>query len=200
MVLQQKIVVDCPPVIYCAIKLITTGKYICPVPYCAGNAGTKWSLRWHFNDCHPQDLVVILSKGTVLLPKCKRCGMQTERRALYGRHQHTHLCQNGWDRRVQHEAAETDRITLAQLFTVYGDKLERVEVFKYLGWLLVYNNSNTQAMRANLAKARKSWGQVCCVLRAENASPKVCGMFSIQQIYRQCYYLGVNCESCLPRA
>jgi hypothetical protein len=32
-------------------------------------------------------------------------------------------------------------------------------------------------MRANLRKARKSWGQVSCILRAENALPKVCGVF-----------------------
>jgi hypothetical protein len=59
----------------------------------------------------------------------------------------------------------------------YGDKLERVEVFKYLGWLLAYDDNDTQAMQGNLKKARKSWGQVSCVLRAENASPKVCGVF-----------------------
>ena len=50
-------------------------------------------------------------------------------------------------------------------------------MFKYLGRLLAYNDNNTQAMRANLVKARKSWGRVSCVLRAENASPKVCGVF-----------------------
>ncbi len=78
---------------------------------------------------------------------------------------------------MQHEAAETARIALSQSFTAYGDKHERVEVFKYLGQLLAYDDNNTQAMRANLAKARKSWGQVSRVLRAENALPKVCGMF-----------------------
>jgi hypothetical protein len=37
---------------------------------------------------------------------------------------------------MQHEAAETARVALTQLFTAYGDELERVEVFKYLGRLL----------------------------------------------------------------
>jgi hypothetical protein len=78
---------------------------------------------------------------------------------------------------VQHEATETARVALAQLFMAHGDKLEREEVFKYLGWLFAYDNNNTQAMQANLAKAHKSWGKVSHVLRAENASPKVCGMF-----------------------
>jgi hypothetical protein len=42
----------------------------------------------------------------------------------------------------------------------YGEDLERVEVFKYLGQLLAYVNNDSQAMRANLKKAHKSWAQV----------------------------------------
>ena len=78
---------------------------------------------------------------------------------------------------MQHEAAETARIALSQSFTAYGDKHERVEVFKYLGQLLAYDDNNTQAIQGNLKKVRKSWGQVSCILRAENDSPKVCGVF-----------------------
>ena len=74
--------------------------------------------------------------------------MQTEPGALYGRHQRTRLCQEGWDQKVQHEAAEAARVALAQSFMAYGDNLERVKVFKYLGRLLAYNINNTQAMRA----------------------------------------------------
>ncbi len=103
--------------------------------------------------------------------------MQTKPRALYGWHQRTQLCQDGWDRNMQHETAETARIALAQLLMAYGDELERVEVLKYLRWLLAYDNNNTHAMWTNLAKARKSWEQISCFLRAENALPKVCGMF-----------------------
>ncbi len=55
--------------------------------------------------------------------------------------------------------------------------MERVDVFKYLGQLLAYDNNDTQAIWANLAKARKAWTRVSWVLRAENASPKVCGVF-----------------------
>jgi hypothetical protein len=103
--------------------------------------------------------------------------MQTERGALLGRHQRTQLCREGWDKKVQHEAAETARVALTQSFTAYEDELERVEVFKYLGWLLAYDNNDTQAMQGNLKKARKNWGQVSRILRAENASPMVCGVF-----------------------
>jgi hypothetical protein len=105
--------------------------------------------------------------------------MQTEHGALIGRHQRTQLCQEGWDKKVQHEAAETARVALTQSFTAYGDKLERVEVFKYPGRLLAYDDHGTQAMQGNLKKVRKSWGRVSRILRAENASPKVCGVFYI---------------------
>jgi hypothetical protein len=177
MVLQREIVVDHPPVIYHAIKLIAVGTYLCLVSHCIGKASTKWNLRRHFLDRHLRNLVVVPSEGSVPLPRCKRCGMQTETGALYRWHQRTQLCQEGWEWKMQHEAAETARVALAQAFTVYGAELERVEVFKYLGRLLAYDNKNTQAMRANLRNARKSWGQISCILRAENASPKVCGVF-----------------------
>ncbi len=42
---------------------------------------------------------------------------------------------------------------------------------------MAYDHNNTQAIGANLAKARKAWARVSRVLRAENASPKVCGVF-----------------------
>ncbi|KAL7554889.1 hypothetical protein ACHAWF_018438, partial [Thalassiosira exigua] len=47
----------------------------------------------------------------------------------------------------------------------------------YLGRLLYQHDDNTQAVRANLGKARKSWAQVSRVLRGENVSPRVCGVF-----------------------
>jgi hypothetical protein len=50
-------------------------------------------------------------------------------------------------------------------------------VFKYLGWLVSYDDNDSQAMRSNLTKVRNSWAQISHVLRAENASPKVCGVF-----------------------
>ncbi len=58
---------------------------------------------------------------------------------------------------MQHEIAATAQQSLQPLFLAYGEELERVEVFKYLGWLLAYDDNNTQAIQANLAKARKAW-------------------------------------------
>ncbi len=75
--------------------------------------------------------------------------------------------------KVQREVTEAVWIALVRSFMAYGEDLERVEVFKYLGRLLAYNNINSQAMWSNLKKAHKSWAQVSHVLREENASPMV---------------------------
>jgi hypothetical protein len=62
-------------------------------------------------------------------------------------------------------------------FTAYGKELKRVEVYKYLGRLLAYNNNDTQAVRNNLKKAQGIWARLSRMIRAENASPRVCGVF-----------------------
>jgi hypothetical protein len=59
----------------------------------------------------------------------------------------------------------------------YGEELEQVEVFKYLGRLIAYNDADNQAMRSNLRKACGCWAWVSCVLRTENASPRMSKVF-----------------------
>ena len=49
--------------------------------------------------------------------------------------------------------------------------------FKYLGRLIAFDDDDTQAVRGNLAKARRVWAQISRVSREENASARVCGMF-----------------------
>ena len=52
-----------------------------------------------------------------------------------------------------------------------------MEVFKYLGRLIGFDDDDTQAGIGNLAKARRIWTRISRVLRAKNASTRVCGMF-----------------------
>ena len=52
-----------------------------------------------------------------------------------------------------------------------------MEVFKYLGRLIPFDDDDTQAVRGNLAKARRVWARISRFLRAENASARVRGMF-----------------------
>ena len=66
---------------------------------------------------------------------------------------------------MEHEAAVEAARALEVRFTVYG------------GYLLAYDDNDAQAVQSNLRKARKCWSRISRVLRAENASPRVCGMF-----------------------
>jgi len=68
-------------------------------------------------------------------------------------------------------------LALCQQFTVHGDVLERVEVFRYLGRLLSQDDDDIQAVRSQLCKARGTWARVGQVLRKENAPPRVSAKF-----------------------
>jgi hypothetical protein len=176
-VLNRDLVPERAAVFYRATESPATGIFSCPVPQCGGRSGTRFNLRRHFLMQHPQDLVCIPIEGSLPLPKCTRCGLQTPAEDLSRGHLRTELCQRGWERKRQHEAAARSQQALKRTFCASGEDLERVEVFRYLGWLISYNDANNQAMRSNLRKAQGCWAQVSCVLRAENATPKTCGMF-----------------------
>ncbi len=84
----------------------------------------------------------------------------------------------GWERKCQHEAVVHFQRTLKRVFSANREELERVEVFKYLGLLILHDDVDNQAMRSNLRKALHwCWAQVSHVLWAENATPKTYGMF-----------------------
>ena len=51
-------------------------------------------------------------------------------------------------------------------------------IYKYLERLIAYDDEDTQAVRGNLKKAWRVWARILHVLRAENASPRVCGTFA----------------------
>ena len=95
-------------------------------------------------------------------------------------------------RKLQRKAYRHSTLSLNEEFTAYGQKLERVEAFKYLGRLLTYDSNNIQDVRSNLEKARIFWARISEVLRGKNMSPKVCGIF-IKWRYRQYYYTEVSC-------
>jgi hypothetical protein len=78
---------------------------------------------------------------------------------------------------MQHRAAVNSARSLDHEFSAYGETLERVEVFKYLGRLLAFDDNDVQAVRSNLKKARGMWARISRVLRTDNISPRVSGMF-----------------------
>jgi hypothetical protein len=130
-------------------------------------------MRRHFQDIHPMDLVKVPKEGR--FNRCERCDMQVH--PLYPRHQLSKECQVGVERRGQREAAVTAALAFRQQFTIHGDVLERVEVYKYLGRMMAQDDDDTQAVCAQLRKARGTWARVGKVLRSENTSPIVAVKF-----------------------
>ena len=96
---------------------------------------------------------------------------------FYPRHYTSKECSIGVEQKQQWMAAVTLALALWQQFSVHGDVLERVEVFKYLGRLLAQDDDDIQAIRAQLRKARATWARVGQVLRSKNTSPRVAAKF-----------------------
>ena len=149
-VLNWDIIIARAPEVYCATESPATGLYFCPVAQCGGQSGTRFNLRHHFLMQHPKDLVCILIEGSQPLLKCEHCGLQMPVEDLNGSHHRTVLFQRGWERKRQHAAAVRSQEALGRSFTAYGEDLVRVEVFKYLGQLIAYDDADIQAMQSNL--------------------------------------------------
>jgi hypothetical protein len=127
-VLNRDLVPEQAAVVYHATESPATGIYLCPVPQCGSHSGTRFNLRQHFLMQQPQDLVCIPIEGFLPLPKCACCGLQTPVEDLSRGHHCTGLCQRGWERKCQHEAAVRSKRTLEHTFSANGEELERVEV------------------------------------------------------------------------
>ncbi len=174
---QQTVVakemLECPPAETYKVSEWSPAGLSCPFPRCGGILSGGWMMRRHFQDIHPLDLVMVPKEGKFC--RCRRCGMQVDPR--YARHQYTKECQVGVERKKQREAAVTSALSLRQQFSVHGDVLERVDVFKYLGCLLAQDDDDIQAIRTQMRKARATWAHVGQVFRAENVPPCIAAKF-----------------------
>ena len=82
-------------------------------------------------------------EGTFL--QCECCTMQCN--PGYPRHIHTKVCKLGAEQRTQRDLAITAALTLHKLFYVKGDLLEKVDLFQYLGRILVQDDDDVQEER-----------------------------------------------------
>ena len=69
------------------------------------------------------------------------------------------------------------REILERAFEAYGEPLENVTTFRYLGRVLTAGGDDWIAVVGNLGKAQKSWGRLSQILIREGADPKVSGKF-----------------------
>jgi hypothetical protein len=162
-----------PPVLYMVSKGLHAQDLPCPYPRCLGRLGNGWRMRRHFWDVHPLDLVMVPKEGRYA--RCERCGMQVN--PIYPCHQYSKECQVGVERRKQRKTAISSALALRQQFTVHGDVLEHVKVFKYLGRMMVQEDNDIQAIWAQLRKACATWACVGQVLWSENVPPPIATQF-----------------------
>ena len=92
-------------------------------------------------------------------------------------HKQSQQCRDMHAARVQYVAVFNPFKAKGCTFPIYGEELENIEAFQYLGCLVLADNDNTQVIRGNLKKVQRSWARLSRVLRAENASALLCGMF-----------------------
>ena len=79
-------------------------------------------------------------------------------------HQATKTCKAMHAARLQRKAVSDSAVALDANFYAYGEELEQVEVFKYLGRLIAFDDDDTQAVRGNLTKTRRVWERISRVL------------------------------------
>ena len=151
----------------------------CPVEGCPGTLATRTAMRVQFLHRHVQDTVVMLDEGKFPHPRCARCDMQVPRKALNGRHLGTMKCAKGAERKRRRLADTEMRDNSERAFRAYGEPMEAVSEFRYLGRLLTATDDDWTAVAGNIHKARRIWGRLAKLLGREGADPKVSRTFYI---------------------
>ena len=130
-------------------------------------------MRWHFSYRHRGHKVAVAGE---CYRKCRLCGMQVSM-AGTSVHEASATCKRATAARRQYTVAAASRAALGCTFTAYGEVLKSVRQFKYLGRIVSYDNNDTPAIRRNIKRARRQWGQFRKVLERESVPPRVAGMF-----------------------
>ena len=82
-------------------------------------------------------------------------------------------CAKGAERKRRRLAEAETREKLERVFHAYGQPMEAVSEFWYLGRILTATDNDWTEVAGNIKKARRSWGRLARVLGREGADPKV---------------------------
>ena len=66
---------------------------------------------------------------------------------------------------------------MERAFEAYGEQLESVPRFTYLGRVMTAGDDDWPAVAGNLAKAWRSWGRLHMILGREGATARISGAF-----------------------
>ena len=154
------------------------GCYCWSIPNCpkrreCHRAQDSRNLRFHFAYCHQLYRVAV---GGIFLPKCDLCGMQV---LLVGTLSPlaSKTCTKLTTARRQHVIDVEGLMALQQGFTVYKDELIRVDQFKYLGCIVLFDNSNAPVVHCNVWHTQSTWCMFKMVLEKDSVPVPVTSMF-----------------------
>ena len=99
------------------------------------------------------------------------------------------MCRSETDKKRQRLAEVEVRDSADMAFDVYGEQLQTVPRFKYLGRILTDGDDDWPEVAGNLVKARKSWGRLQGVHIREGATKRVSGNF-FKAVVQQVLFLG----------
>ena len=144
---------------------------------CPVLVATRTEMRLHFLHQNVLHTVVFMEEVNYPHPQCGRCDMLVPWRGLNGRHPATAQCARGEERKRRRLAeAEMSKIS-GRAFEAYGEQIQNVSKFRYLGRVLTAGDGDWLEVVDNLGKARKSWGRISRIMIREGANPKVLGNF-----------------------
>jgi Reverse transcriptase (RNA-dependent DNA polymerase) len=138
----------------------------CPVLGCIFHTNKSYKMRQHFRNRHLESTIIIMEDGVNPLPKCPKCGIF--QRDVGDRHQNTATCKQ-FALQLQIKCMQEQNVVLAQetTFTVFGETIENVHEFKYLGRIVTDSDEDKTTVIHNLNRAGKAWGQLHRLLSHE---------------------------------
>ena len=102
-------------------------------------------MRVHFWRRHVRETVIILEEGNLPHPRCENCDMLVPWRALNGRHKNTAMCKSGVERKRRRLAEAEIRESTEMASGVYGEQIESVPRFTYLGRVMMAGDDDWPA-------------------------------------------------------
>ena len=116
------------------------------------NCPNPWIHCMHW---HAEYTIFILNEGTIPHPTCNQYDMFILREALAAGHLGTAMCLRGSEWKHRRLAAADAQEAARTEFRAWDHVLERVETFKYLGRILLSEDSDWPVVAGNLWNERR---------------------------------------------
>ena len=108
------------------------------------------------------------------------------------------MCRSGVENKRRQLVEAEARESAEMAFKVYGEQLQTVPSFKYMGRILKERDDDWPAVAGNLVKARKSWVRLQGILSREGATKRVSGNF-FKAVVQQVLLFGAETWVVSPR-